>query len=138
MTRTADKFIPPAQDFKKGSDVSIEVTREQLKAGTKLDEGKPLLYKGVLMYFPLALAEVAEVSRIGVEKFGHPWGGHLTVPDGYARYTEALVRHLVEEGQISARPDEPDDQRRELVFQAATCAWNALARLEHLLRDLRE
>jgi hypothetical protein len=49
------------------------------------------------------------------------------VPEGYRRYTGALIRHLLKE------PREALDKDTGLTHQAAV-AWNALARLELMLR----
>lgn len=93
--------------------------------GAKLDEGKPPLLRGCLGYFPLALAAVAEVSAHGAEKYA--WRGWESVPDGVARYGDALARHL-----CAAGPDPGSG-----LDHAAHAAWNALARLELMLREDR-
>jgi hypothetical protein len=94
--------------------------------GAKLDAGKPPLLRGVLQYFPRALQAVAEVSAHGAAKY--TWKGWETVPDGVARYGDALARHLVKE---AAGPLDQDSG----LLHAAHAAWNALARLELILRE---
>lgn len=89
------------------------------EAGSKLDAGKPQLFQFVLGYFPRALQAVARVSEYGARKYT-PMGWR-SVPDGYNRYSEALVRHLV------ANPKELDVSGLDHDWQIA---WNALARLE--------
>lgn len=93
--------------------------------GAKLDKGKAPIFQGVLAYFPLALEKVALVSLGGAEKYS--WNGFLEVEDGPNRYANALARHLTEESFG------PHDQSGQL--HAAHAAWNALARLELLLRE---
>jgi hypothetical protein len=91
--------------------------------GAKLDAGKAPLMRGCLGYFPLALEQVALVSAFGASKY--TWKGWETVPNGIDRYGDALVRHLIKPG------NDPDSG----LTHAAHCAWNALARLELMLRE---
>lgn len=92
--------------------------------GAKLDKGKAPVFRGVINYFPRALERVAFVSLGGAEKYS--WRGFLEVDDGPNRYADALSRHLLEEefGMHDATGE----------LHAAHTAWNALARLELLLR----
>jgi hypothetical protein len=78
-------------------------------------------------YFPRALAAVAMVSEHGATKY--TWKGWETVPDGINRYGDALARHLCAE----ARGELFDHDSR--CLHAAHAAWNALARLEMILRE---
>lgn len=101
---------------------------EQIKAGaTKYDGGKAPIYRGCLSYFPRAVAAVAAVSAFGASKYA--WKGWENVPDGFNRYSDALVRHLAYEGQGEVL--DPDSG----LHHAAHTAWNALARLELLLKE---
>jgi hypothetical protein len=94
--------------------------------GSKLDGGKVCPNAGLIGYFPRALLAVAEVSDFGARKYCR--GGWVSVPDGEARYREALVRHILKE------PIEgPADLDSGLLHLAHT-AWNALAALELHLR----
>ena len=92
--------------------------------GAKLDAGKPMA--GVLGDFGLALTAVAEVGTFGANKYTR--GGWQSVPNGIERYTDAAWRHLLQEGQETVDIDSGLDH-------AAHMAWNALARLELMLRD---
>ncbi len=99
--------------------------------GAKLDAGKSPVLQGALQYFPRALNAVALVSLAGRKK-GYPWKGWESVPDGINRYGDALARHLLEEiteGPIDAHVGGTG------CMHAAQVAWNALARLELLLRE---
>jgi len=91
--------------------------------GAKLDAGKPLA--GVLADFSLALLEVANVGTFGAMKYTR--GGWQTVPNGEQRYYDAMWRHILYERHESLDPDSG-------LLHAAHTAWNALARLELLLR----
>lgn len=91
--------------------------------GAKLDAGKAPMLRGCLEYFPLALEQVAKVSEYGATKY--TWKGWETVPGGIDRYGDALVRHLVK------AEHDPDTG----LLHAAHAAWNALARLELMLRE---
>jgi hypothetical protein len=95
--------------------------------GAKLDAGKPCLWRGAVDYFPGALRAVATVSTFGATKYS--WKGWSTVPEGFERYSDAMVRHLVAESEKG--PWDNDSG----ILHAAHAAWNALARLEFLLRE---
>lgn len=91
--------------------------------GAKLDAGK--IKAGVLGDFALALSAVAEVGTFGAEKYTR--GGWQHVPNGVERYTDAMWRHLLDENQEAFDADSG-------LLHAAHLAWNALARLELMLR----
>ena len=91
--------------------------------GAKLDSGKILA--SVLSDFSLALSEVAKVGTFGAKKYSR--GGWQSVPDGIVRYSDAMWRHLL------AERHEALDKDSNLSHQAHL-AWNALARLELMLR----
>lgn len=94
--------------------------------GAKLDAGKNQL--GLIFHgFPRALQAVGEVGTYGAQKYSP--NGWLHVPDGERRYTDAMYRHLMKEAQ-----GEHIDPETELMH-AAQSAWNALARLELMLRN---
>lgn len=95
--------------------------------GAKLDHGKAPIMRGVVAYFPRALAAVADVSAYGAAKY--TWGGWESVPDGVARYSDAMGRHLLAESS-----EGPVDGATGLSHAAQT-TWNALARLELMLRE---
>ena len=92
--------------------------------GAKLDAGKPRA--GLLGHFGLALLAVAEVSTAGAAKYSE--GGWQAVPDGIKRYTDAMWRHQLKEN-LELRDGDLG------VLHAAQVAWNALARLELMLRE---
>ena len=96
-------------------------------SGAKLDAGKPCLWRGAIDYFPGALRAVATVSTFGATKYS--WKGWSTVPEGFERYSDAMVRHLVAE---SAEGPWDNDSG---ILHAAHVAWGSLARLEFLLRE---
>lgn len=97
------------------------------KGAIKYDGGKAPVYRGALAYFPRAIGAVASVSAFGASKYA--WKGWEGVPDGFNRYSDAMVRHLAYEGEGEVL--DPDSG----LLHAAHTAWNALARLELLLRD---
>ena len=103
--------------------------KQQKEPGAKLDAGKIGVTRGCLHYFPRALREVARLSTIGAKKYS--WRGWEAVPDGINRYADALGRHeLAIEGDYTKR--DPDSG----VLEATAVAWNALSRLELILRAL--
>jgi hypothetical protein len=92
--------------------------------GAKLDAGKTMA--GVLADFPRALKSVAEVGTFGAKKYSR--GGWQSVPRGVERYTDAMWRHLLEDGI------HPMDADSSLLHLSHAC-WNCLAVLELKLRE---
>jgi hypothetical protein len=93
--------------------------------GAKLDAGKNRLGL-VLGDFALALEQVGRVGTFGAKKYtDHGW---ISVPGGVERYTDAMYRHMLKE-----HTGEPVDFDTGLLHSAHT-AWNALARLELVIR----
>jgi len=95
-------------------------------SGAKLDAGKNRLGL-VLGDFSRALEQVGLVGTFGAAKYSD--GGWVDVPEGVDRYTDAMLRHYMAE----ARGDAVDDQTK--LLHAAHLAWNALARLDLMLRN---
>lgn len=83
------------------------------------------IFSGVLMYFPDAIAAVAECSKIGNDQHnpGQPlhWDRNKSTDEH-----DALVRHLMEAGTVDA----------DGVRHSAKVAWRALAALQKELEDL--
>jgi len=98
--------------------------------GAKLDKGKVDVLRGAIQYFPKALEAVAHVSELGARKYS--WMGWKSVPDGIRRYGAALARHLVYEAD--ARDTGAGGLGAD-VLHAAQVAWNALARLELIIKE---
>lgn len=75
--------------------------------------------RGVLDYFPNALAAVAELSRIGNEQHnpGQPmhWAKHKSTD-----HADCIVRHLIDRGTVDT----------DGVRHATKVAWRALALLQ--------
>lgn len=97
--------------------------KDQHEPGAKNDAGKvrvSLVFNG----FCRALNEVAKVGTEGAAKYTD--NGWKDVPEGIARYSDALGRHLLKENF------EYIDKDFNLPH-AAHAAWNALARLELIL-----
>lgn len=94
--------------------------------GAKMDAGKAPVLRGGIQYFPRALKAISMVSLVGANKYA--WDGWESVPDGERRYGDALARHLIAEC-IEGDIDEETGQ-----LHAAQAAWNAMARLELMLR----
>jgi len=99
----------------------------QRQPGAKLDAGKSPILRGAVQYFPRALGAVSDISQHGATKY--TWKGWQSVPDGVDRYGDALMRHLA--GEEIDGPVDPETG----LSHAAQVAWNALARLELMLRD---
>lgn len=106
----------------------IELDPKGLKQndpGAKLDAGK--VEVGLIFDdMPRALLAVAEIGTYGRHKYSK--GGWKHVEDGIERYTNAMDRHRLKE------TIEGVDQETEKLH-AAHLAWNALARLELMIRE---
>ena len=99
--------------------------KSQHEAGSKLDAGKNRLGL-VLGDFSRALWAVGEIGTYGANKYSpHGW---KQVPDGFERFTDAMLRHWLKEQEEECDPDTG-------LTHAAHFAWNALARLECMLRE---
>src|ERR1700747_627492 len=94
-------------------------------AGRKDDRGKPALYRGICRQFPRALRAVAASSSHGAVRYG--WENWKRVPEGFERYSDAMVRHLAAESEET--PFDHDSGEHH----ASHVCWNSLARLELLL-----
>lgn len=122
-----DSYLPPKRWNPKKAPAILESDphgKDQHETGAKLDAGKPRLGL-VLGAFANALVEVGKVGTYGANKYTD--NGWLDVPNGKARYTDALLRHVFAETNESHDPDTN-------LHHAAHAAWNALARLELILR----
>jgi hypothetical protein len=111
----------PAKEFTNDPEDKIAV------GGIKYDGGKAPVYRGAVAYFPRAITAVAAISQFGATKYA--WKGWESVDDGFNRYSDALVRHLAYEGSGEVLDSDSG------LPHAAHAAWNALARLELLLRE---
>lgn len=100
--------------------------KDQHEAGAKLDAGKRR--DGlVLLGFSRALAAVSAVGTYGANKYRD--NGWMSVPNGVNRYTDAMLRHILSEAS-----GELTDKDTGLLH-AAHAAWNALARLDLMIRE---
>lgn len=97
------------------------------EAGSKLDAGKNRLGL-VLGGFANALQEVGKVGTYGANKYSD--NGWMEVVNGQDRYTDAMLRHVFKD--LAGEDRDPDSG----LLHASHAAWNALARLELVLRDL--
>lgn len=84
------------------------------------------IFSGVLMYFPLAIAYVAKISKIGNDKHnpGQPlhWAKEKSKD-----HADCISRHLVDIGPTWDGEDEDG------ILHAGYMAWRSLALLQTLL-----
>ena len=94
--------------------------------GVKDDSGKNRVSL-VIGGFALAILEVSKVGTFGANKYTD--NGWQTVPNGIARYEDALLRHFMayKDGEFF----DPESKLPHL----AHCAWNALAVLSLVLKE---
>lgn len=100
--------------------------KDQHAPGAKLDAGKqrPALVLGA---FAPALLEVVKVGTFGAAKYTD--NGWLEVPNGYARYADAQMRH-----QLAHITGVTHDDESKLLHLAHE-AWNSLAKLTLFLKE---
>ena len=93
--------------------------------GVKHNEGKLPIYTVLKEQFPDAFLKVVERSLLGHEKYekGNDWSNFRRLPNAYNEFSNALGRHLLEEGEDS-----------QLDHHIAV-AWNALARLQLFIEN---
>lgn len=114
----------PAPDFKPLPEADPHGLKPS-DPGAKLDDGK--IRAGLVgMGFARALEEVARVGTFGANKYSD--NGWVAVPNAVSRYTDAMWRHVLAEGR--GEVCDPDSG----LLHAAHLAWNALARLDLMLR----
>lgn len=115
--------VPAARQAPKEADPTGRSAHEK---GSKLDAGKvrPAL---VLGGFARALLRVSDVGTYGAMKYTD--NGWQEVPKGIERYDDAGLRHWLKEK--AGQENDPDTE----LEHAAHAAWNALARLDLLLRE---
>lgn len=122
MGRLVDQFNNMIETLGDNDDASSVV-----HGAVKYDGGKPASYRGAIAYFPRAIEQVAAVSTFGATKYA--WKGWQSVPEGFERYSDAMVRHLTKEATGESTDSDSG------LLHASHAAWNALARLELLLRE---
>jgi len=83
------------------------------------------VYSGVLAYFPLAIAAVAELSRVGNEQHNPDKPLHWDRSKS-GDEKDALARHLLEAGSVDG----------DGIRHSTKVAWRALANLEKELEKV--
>lgn len=82
---------------------------------------------GVFDYFPLALAEVARLSKIGNDKHNAGQPLHWS-RDKSTDHADCIIRHMLDRGTIDA----------DGILHDAKVAWRALAQLQLALEALQQ
>ena len=81
--------------------------------------------RGVLDYFPLALAEVARVSKTGNDQHNGP-GSPMRWTKGLSTdHADCIMRHLIDRGTVDS----------DGMLHSAKVAWRALALLQTELEE---
>lgn len=105
--------------------IDCSLTGPDTLIGTKLDEGKPRVAE-MIQDFSIPLEYVAKIWAFGADKYSK--GNWKCVKNGFDRYSNAMVRHLMKES------DGPGVDSESELLHAGHVAWNALARLHFLLQ----
>ena len=109
------------------SSETIKPVDSALPTGSEARKNVPLA-RGLLDYFPAALAAVAAVSKAGNDK--HNPGQEMHHARGKSTdHADCIMRHLVDRGTV----DQEDGMRH-----TAKVAWRALALLQEELEDAGE
>jgi hypothetical protein len=85
---------------------------------------------GAFLRFPRAMAELARISEFGVKKYKVVMGDMTYLDQSADYYLEKIGKHLLEEALRG-----PVNEEDGGVKHAGQIAWNALARLERMLKD---
>lgn len=104
---------------------TTEAERKSSLPSTTAERKAIPLARGVLDYFPAALAEVAKVSKAGNDKHNPGQEMHHARAKS-TDHADCLLRHLVDRGRV----DVETGQRH-----SAEVAWRALALLQQELED---
>ena len=128
------------QEYKRRITDGVALQAAQHPFASKSDAGKPKIFQFFLQQFPLSMGRVADHMEAGCRDPGHVFLGWQDVENGFERYTDAMLRHLLEEVVAAVT----DIDRKEGVDknwieerQAVAVAANSLIRLELLLRRRR-
>jgi hypothetical protein len=114
--------IPATDSPRTAAPPLVEKPTSALPVGSAARKDIPLA-RGVLDYFPAALAAVAELSRKGNEK--HNPGEELHWARGKSMdHADCIVRHLLDRGTV-----DPEDG----LSHSTKLAWRALALLQEEL-----
>lgn len=100
--------------------------QSKLKGSAAVRKGVPLA-TGVLDYFPLALIEVARVSKAGNDQHNPGQPLHWS-KEKSADHADCILRHLIDRGTYDS----------DGMLHSAKVAWRALALLEIELEALQE
>jgi len=120
-TRNCISVTKEEEDVISSETKSIE---SALPTGSEARKGVPLA-RGVLDYFPAALAEVAKVSKAGNDK--HNPGQEMHHARGKSTdHADCIMRHLVDRGKVDSETG---------MRHSAEVAWRALALLQQELED---
>lgn len=104
-------------------------TVKPVNGALKFDGGKAPVMQGAIGRFPLAIEQVALVSKYGKDKYG-TYDGWEKVEDAFNRYDDAFGRHT-----LLHRSEGSYDIGDSGLPHLAQRAWNALATLELALRN---
>jgi hypothetical protein len=113
------------------SDVPGIIARKHaMPTGSQARKDVPI-FSGCFMYFPDALAAVAELSKVGNDKHnpGQPlhWSREKS-----SDHADCVGRHLIDIGKDWTATDEEDG-----LLHAQKLAWRALALLQVAIERLR-
>lgn len=107
---------PPAVE---GPSLHRQPPKLLLPADSQARKDTPV-YSGLIAYFPLALAAIAQLSKVGNDK--HNPGQPLHWSRGKSNdHLDCIARHLLEAGTIDAEDNVP---------HSVKLAWRALANLQ--------
>ena len=98
-----------------------------MNEGIKYDNNKPRLAEMIVDFAP-ELEELCKVWEFGANKYSK--SNWKLVENGFDRYSNALVRHLVAEDKCLF-----DDESK--LLHAAHIAFNSLARMHFILHTLK-
>lgn len=129
VEKTAEDLTPDERACLAGGGTVLGRDAKSWGVGMRFNGGKPPVWRGFFNYFPKAIRAVAEVSGFGASKYD--WNNWQMLEDGYTNCSDSLARHLENEAEKGRLSKDVDSN----LLDAAHSAWNAMARLEHLLNE---
>ena len=120
---------------KKFNNICVKGTANNINnkmSGIKLNNGKLHLGKVILKQFPNAIKAIAKCSEYGHLKYkdtDQDWLNFKRIENPYDAYTDAMIRHFLEEDDVDKESDLPH------IYHTA---WNAMARLEVYLNNINK
>lgn len=124
----------PVLDHEPFMDAPVQPVKETrsmtLPTNSKERKDHPM-FRGVLKYFPAALAGIASVSKAGNDK--HNPGQELHHARGKSQdHADCVIRHLMDAADLLAAAERNEVSKEAVLNEINQFAWRALALSQEL------